>query len=170
MRWRPFLVNFHHFDEKPHNSLITINIPVRELQTTSSSSNLKLWKTNGSYIIDSNNYRFLNNISPEYFNEIYFPVEPYKINLWSSFQSFKQQSNEGLNSRHIAIIVMEQTFTWIYAKSVNVRLQMSSKRGTHAFSRKKNTIIGYFMRDKTEKNWGNWGITCVKRVKMCIDP
>ena len=34
-------------------------------------------------------YKFFNSESPEYFNEIYFPAEPSKINIRSSFQWLK---------------------------------------------------------------------------------
>ena len=35
-------------------------------------------------------YKFFNSESPEYFNEIFFPAEPSKINTGSSFQRLKQ--------------------------------------------------------------------------------
>ena len=46
-------------------------------------------------------YKFFNSESPEYLNEIYFLVEPSKINTRSSFHRLKQpirKSNKGLNS------------------------------------------------------------------------
>ena len=44
---------------------------------------------------------FFDSENSEYFNEIYFPAEPSKINTRSSFQCFKQplrKSSKGLNS------------------------------------------------------------------------
>ena len=46
-------------------------------------------------------YNLFNSESPEYFTEIYIPVESSNINTWSSFQRLKQpwrKSNKSLNS------------------------------------------------------------------------
>ena len=46
-------------------------------------------------------YKFFNKESPEYFNEMYFPAEPSKINTRSSFQRLKQhlrKSDKSFNS------------------------------------------------------------------------
>ena len=54
-----------------------------------------------SQCVLSNIYKFFNNESPEYINEIYFPAEPSNLNTQLSFQRLKQRlrkSNKSLNS------------------------------------------------------------------------
>ena len=54
-----------------------------------------------SQCVLSSIYKFFNSESPQYFNEIYFPAEPSKINTQSSFQRLKQplrKSNKSLNN------------------------------------------------------------------------
>ena len=54
-----------------------------------------------SQFVLSSSYKFFNRESRKYFNEIYFPAEPSKINTRSSIQRLKQplrKSNKGLHS------------------------------------------------------------------------